>query len=320
MKHKTTLSTIILATAATAAYWAFAQANEQSAVNSQTILAAQSARNQSISIKQLLQQEHKRRQPAGQPMLATQTASLTGSYPDGAVNLDENGQVIADKDLHRLFDHYLSARGEMSLADIKHRLLTVSSDFLSLDQLEQVRDLFDDYVAYLAEAEHFALSLSDELDMKDKLLAIQNHREQMLGKSLAEAFFAEEHAYAAWVMAQQAGDASPLTEQQHKWLLQEEAATAFQDVWLENQWLAEAGFSQAAKHQYRTAVYGAITAERLQALESRKQDWQQQLDSYTAQRLQAGDNQAMLARLEGQYDAATLKRLRVWFNHRAEHG
>ena len=146
-------------------------------------------------------------------MRASQVSSLNGSLPDGAVNLDEHGQVIADKDLHRLFDHYLSAMGEMSVDEIKHRLLSVSSDFLSLNQLEQVRDLFDQYVNYLAETENFALSLAPDLSMKDRLLAIKAHREQMLGKSLSEAFFAEEHAYAQWVMALDSGEDIKMTAQ-----------------------------------------------------------------------------------------------------------
>ena len=314
MKHKATLSTLILVTTAAAAYWAFAQANDESA--GQMPQQAQQAQRQSISADQLLQQELRRQQSDLQPMLASQVSSLNGSYPDGAVNLDERGQVIADKDLHRLFDHYLSAQGEMSLDEIKHRLLSVSSDFLSLNQLEQVRDLFDQYVNYLAESENFALSMASDLSLKERLMAVEAHREQMLGKSLSEAFFGEAHAYARWVMALDAGEDIELTPQQARWLAQEDAATAYQDVWLEQQQMKLAGLSQQQKLNHWQDIHGTEVAERLNKLDQQQTAWQQQVQSYIAERQQLQGDPSAIARLDSQYDDRTLKRLHVWYaNH-----
>jgi len=319
MKGKTTLSTIILATTAAAAYWAYAQADQLKAPVTMDVQSSIPQR-QSITVAMLWEHEQRRQLPNQQLKYASQVSSLSGTHPDGGVNLDDQGQVIADKDLHRLFDHYLSSRGEMSLQQIKNRLLSISSDFLSLDQLEQVRDLFDEYVNYLAETENFALSLSSDLSLKDQLMAIQDHREQLLGKSLSEAFYGEAHAYASWLLAREAGDIGELTSQQHQWLLQEEAATAYQDAWLQNKQYADTGVSDQQKMILRTIDYGEDVAQRLGALDQRQSAWQLKVSAYIEQRQQLqGDPEAM-AQLESQYDARSLKRLRSWYDHHLNNG
>lgn len=321
MKYKTTISTVILATTAATAYWVYAQADQPSH-HEVVIPTAQVQQRQSISLANLMSQEHIRHQKnqASLPLNSNQVSSLSGSLPDGAVNLDESGQVIADKDLHRLFDHYLSVQGEVPLQQIKHRLLTVSSDFLSLDQLEQVRDLFDEYIDYLEKTENFVLSMSSELPLQDQLAAIKAHREQVLGESMTEAFFGDEHDYADWVMSFDAGETEPLTEKQVKWLAQENAATAYQDMWLENQALNQAGISQQDKFSWRVAAYGHDVAQRLSELDHRQLDWQQQVETYIEQRMAAQGDAQSIAQLDHQYDARTLKRLHIWYNHHLNNG
>lgn len=319
MKHKTTLSTIILTTTAGVAYWAFAQGDAVATQQSQ-LQQPQMAQPLSVTAARLFQQELNRHQQENLPLMAAHVSSLDGSYPDGAVNLDEYGQVIADKDLHRLFDHYLSARGEMSLEDIKHRLLSVSSDFLSLNQLEQVRDLFDQYVAYLAETENFASSMAPDLSLKERLMAVEAHREQMLGKSLSDAFFAQEHAYAHWVMAMDAGEELELTPQQTHWLAQEEAATAYQDVWLEQKNMKAAGLSEQHKLNHWQDNYGAEAAQRLHRLDQQQTQWQHQVNNYIAERQGLQGDQQAIARLDSQFDERTLKRLHAWFANHLKQG
>ncbi|MCX7554131.1 lipase secretion chaperone [Marinicella sp. S1101] len=310
MKHKTTLSTLVLATTAATVYWVYAQASyspNYQAINSVKL----SQQKSTISWQELVQQESLRM--PNQRTNDKALSSLYGSQPDGAVNLDANGQVIADDDLHRLFDYYLSAQGETSLQQIKHRLLTVSGDFLSLDQLEQVRDLFDAYVNYLSEADRLSSTLSPDLSLQDRLDAIHSHRIEVLGAELTDAFFADEHAYAMWVIQLDSGELNQLTKQQQHWLNQENNATAYQDVWLENQALSQAGVSQQDRLILRSSNYGQEVALRLAELDQQQQQWQQTVSHYISQRTALQGDHNQIAQLDQQYDDRTLLRLHVHY-------
>ena len=112
----------------------------------------------------------------------------------------------------------------------------------------------------------------------------------------------------------------PLTEKQVKWLAQENAATAYQDMWLENQALNQAGISQQDKLSWRVAAYGHDVAQRLSELDHRQLDWQQQVETYIEQRMAAQGDAQSIAQLDHQYDARTLKRLHIWYKHHLNNG
>ena len=316
MKYKTTISTIILATTAGTAYWAFAQAQSSTEEKPKEVNVHQV---QSVTATQLLKQEQARNQLATLYVSEISKGSLKGSQPDGAVNLDASGQVMADKSLHRLFDYYLSAQGEMTIDEIKIRLLKSSSDFLSLDQLEQVRDLFDQYVDYLEKSEQFAVSMLSDLPLREQLHAIEEYRERILGKDIADAFFAEEHAYAKWVM----GDLKQenfITSQQHKWLLQENAATAFQDEWLHTQQQENISKSNQYLIEKRTERYGSEAAMRLAQLDLQQENWHKTVDVYIDLRVAAQGDVAAVKLIDESYDSQTLKRLHAYYQQHLNQG
>lgn len=243
-----------------------------------------------------------------------QVNSLQGTQPDGAVNLDEQGNVKADKELHRLFDYYLSTLGEQELLQIKKQLLMSASDYLSLDQLEQLRDYFDQYVQYLESAGNFAVSFNDDEPLDQRLIQIKQLRVDLLGQVMADGFFADEHAYATWVLQQDTILTDDLTAQQIKWLEAENHATAYQDVLLQNQQFESAEVSEFDKQLIRAEVYGEAVAERLALLDNQQSLWQNKVRKYINAR-ELVSNQSELQSLNNQYSATAIKRLNAYWQH-----
>ncbi len=243
-----------------------------------------------------------------------QVNSLQGTQPDGAVNLDEQGNVKADKELHRLFDYYLSTLGEQELFQIKKQLLVSASDYLSLDQLEQLRDYFDQYVQYLESAKNLAVSFNNDEPLDQRLIQIKQLRVDLLGQEMADGFFADEHAYATWVLQQDTILTDDLTAQQIKWLEAENHATAYQDVLLQNQQFESAEVSEFDKQLIRAEVYGEAVAERLALLDNQQSLWQNKVRKYINAR-ELVSNQSELQSLNNQYSATEIKRLNAYWQH-----
>ncbi|MCB1582804.1 MAG: hypothetical protein KDI92_07055 [Xanthomonadales bacterium] len=249
---------------------------------------------------------------------AIQVNSLQGSQPDGAINFDEQGNVKADKDLHRLFDYYLSTQGEQDMVQIKKQLLMSASDYLSLNQLEQLRDYFDQYVQYLENAENFAVSFNDDEPLEQRLIQIKQLREDLLGQQMADGFFADEYAYAEWVLQQDNIPDNELNEQQIKWLEAENKATAYQDALIQNQKFETVGLSELEKQAARTETYGEQVANQLAALDKQQSLWNEKVQSYIGLREQI-KNHTELKNLHSQYSNSELKRLNAyWRQHISE--
>lgn len=242
-------------------------------------------------------------------------SSLVGSLPDGAVNIDEHGNVLIDQDLHRLFDHFLTAVGELGPDEIRQRLLHTASDYLSLDQLEQLRDHFDAYVEYLQAADHLALSFQEHEQASSQLETIKSLRRQYLGEMMADAFFAEEEAYAAYVMSGTLAAVDAPEDMKLKWLQAEDQSTAFHDVLLENHLYNEMALSEADRLQMRTEAYGNEVALKLAALDAQQQKWQAEVDLYLARRAALAGDELSLAVFEAGIEPHKLMRLQA--HHRA---
>ncbi len=270
--------------------------------------------NKTLTTNDKTEQEKIRSRQVFQSASLQPVASLAGSLPDGTVNIDELGNVLADKDLHRLFDYYLSATGEMTTDQIRTRLLSVASDFLSMEQLGQLRDIFDQYVNYLSAAERFALFQLKDAPLADRLTGISELRQVSLGSEMAAAFFADEEAYAVHVLRMQDNESIETNNaQQLKWLAAEEMATGFHDVLIENEAFNALQIADDERLVVRTELYGAEVANNLAALDTKQALWLEKVSHYIDLRMQMADNHVLLQQLEQNYDARELKRLRAYY-------
>ncbi len=233
-----------------------------------------------------------------------------GTQPDGAIHLDENGNVIIDKDMKQLFDYYLSAMGELPLDQIRKYLKKFSGEQLNPGQLQQLLDYFDQYQNYLTQAGSFSHSMDENLSLQEKMKLLSGFRTDKLGSTMANAFFADEQAYIEFVITD--NNNNELGEQQQGWLLAENQATEFQDVVIENHKFKNAENTNSSEvYQYRAEKYGQEAAIRLGQLDQHRAQWQTIVDDYFEQRQQIENQQSALSveQLNSNYSTQETRRL-----------
>lgn len=238
--------------------------------------------------------------------------SFKGSNPDGAVNFDANGMIVIDHDLKRLFDYYFTATGELSMAQIKDQLKLYSQGKLDSFQLTELMNLFDQYSQYLNAYDEFAERMSPDLTQAQRLALISDFRIEILGSDIANAFFAYEESYIAFVLSDSQTDDGHLSEQQMAWLESENNATQYLDTIQENNIFEESQSMNADEiYEYRVEQYGEQAAQRLTQLDTERDQWQQTLIDYNAQRQLIENNMSSmtLMQLHEQYTEQQVRRL-----------
>jgi lipase chaperone LimK len=233
-----------------------------------------------------------------------------GTQPDGAIHLDEKGDVIIDKDLKRLFDYYLSAIGELPLDQMRKYLQQFAGEKLNPIQLQQLLDYFDKYHDYLNKADLFSQDIGDDLTLQKKMQLLSEFRADSLGSEMANAFFADEQDYIEFVMTEKNND--KFDGQQKEWLQAENQATKFQDVVLENREFNKAdNINSTEVNQYRIEKYGQAAADRLSQLDQQRAQWQAVVDEYFQQRKQVEIQQHALSleQLNANYTPNEIRRL-----------
>ena len=235
--------------------------------------------------------------------------SYQGSQPDGAINLDDNGDIILDVDLKRLFDYYLSAIGELPLDQMRKYLQQFAAENLNPIQLQQLLEYFDQYSQYLTQSDLFFKNINAELSLEEKMLLLSEFRNETLGSAMANGFFSEQKDYINYVLADKN---SENIDQQQGWLEAENEATKFHDVVLENREFSYSDSLSASEvYDYRVEQYGQEAANRLTQLDQERADWQDVVDDYFQQRLtvlnQSGEQS--LSQLNSNYSPEQLRRL-----------
>lgn len=186
--------------------------------------------------------------------------SLRGSSPDGDWGVDAHGQLRPTLALRRRFDHYLSAIGEASVAELR-----------SLVQAQAVRDVgaaaagdilavWDRYLALQHHRWATTADPSDALSVQRALSERRQVRREHLGPAWADAFYAAEEAQLRADLAA-AGTAVPRPESDPL-----RAPPALADAQ-----------ARALLHQQRVVQYGEDAARRLADLDAAEADWQRRL-------------------------------------------
>lgn len=231
--------------------------------------------------------------------------SLRGTEVDGAVRLGADGRVVPDRDLRRLFDHFLSRLGERDVGQIRGDVLAwlQSQPQLDASARSEVLNLFDRYVEL--QRASAALGRSDDLAADLKRLSELRRRE--LGEALAQAWFGEEEAYAASTLQRLALardtslDAATRAQRQAQidaQLAPEQRAaradsTDYQLAVMQSEQLRSAQASAAERAQQRRELWGADAATRLAQLDEQELSWQLRLHAYAQAREQLFADRAL---------------------------
>jgi lipase chaperone LimK len=265
-------------------------------------------------------------------------ASLQGTDIDGWLGVDDDGHLVVTPGARWFFDYFLSATGEEPPAHIRTRLVAEIEKRLPPAGAQEAIDLLDRYLAYRERVRTLQESGAPE-DLQQRLSQLHEIRQEILGDGNAAALFGEEEkTQLVDIQRRQVLSDQTLSpderqrkldelEQQLPASVREARAQALGPVRLmqDEQQLREAGAAPEEMRALREQQFGAEAADRLEALDRERAEWQQRVDDYrTARRaIEANSSLSAAARahavdtLLGERFTAQ-ERLRVEADNRAQ--
>jgi lipase chaperone LimK len=227
--------------------------------------------------------------PTAPPLLA---ASLGGTLVDGEARVADDGELVVDLELRRLFDYYLAAHGEEDLAVTRARIEAALEARLGPRGAAEAKEILARYLAYRDAASRLAA----DGDLRTRLAALATLRRQILGDRAAQAFFGLEEAEVALSLERQkileditlddATRQAALAEAEAKAPAEVEAAyvdstAALAGMEAEKELRARGASSEEIQAD-RTLRFGAEAAERLRLLDEQRAAWKVRLDDFRA--------------------------------------
>ncbi|BCR24695.1 lipase secretion chaperone [Aquipseudomonas alcaligenes] len=266
--------------------------------------------------------------------LSSLPPSFAGTAVDGQFRLDDAGNLLISMDIRRIFDYFLSAYGEERIQTSIARLQAYIRSQLDEPAEGQALALLEQYLDYkrqLIQLEKDLPQMASLEAMRQREQAVQNLRASIFSPEAHQAFFAQEEAYNQFTLQRLAIRHDPaLNEQQKAEAMDRLRATLPEDMqeMLVPQLQAELRQQTAALQaqgaapeqirQLRLQLVGAEATTRLEALDQRRQQWQQRLDAYRQEKarieansgLSEEDRQAAIASLaEERFDERERLRL-----------
>ncbi len=240
-------------------------------------------------------------------------SSLRGTEVDGGILLDENGEILINLGMRRLFDYYLSLIGERDLVQIRILLKDQLLTQYNQTNTEKVLQYFDRYTDYLSAL--VALNIGGLNKPEDRLQQVTSLRKKMLGEAMSLAFFAEEEALAILTVKRMAiaNDKKIGVDEKAKLLAEldvsenysarTEADTAAL-ITEQNRQLEALKLTDAQRTAEREALWGKEAATRLGQLDHERARWDARIEQYLLARSRIDANSALSAHARAQAIAA----------------
>ncbi|WP_430461266.1 lipase secretion chaperone [Thalassolituus sp. LLYu03] len=224
----------------------------------------------------------------------TELRTFRGATVDGSLRTHVNGELIVDMGLRRWLDFYLSAQGEVPLADL---VAAMHQEMERLPQpgQNQAIDLLEDYLGYLTALGQYdedaqrRLSGADFDAMAARLDWQKRLRREWLQPDVVLAFFNDDEALDDYTLQriqltrQGASNAelAALEDTLPPSLRQlREGARTLDTLRNEEQSIRAAGGGDADVQAWRVQKFGAEAAGRLAEADQRQQAWHQRLREY----------------------------------------
>lgn len=233
--------------------------------------------------------------------------SLQGTDVDGEIIIDENKNLVVTNGLRRLFDYFLSARGQETDQDILARIEAYIRARVPQPAQDQAVVILNQYVAYLkhmAGVKQAGGKLAENIDInlvikqKQKVAEVQK---KYFDEPTIKAFFGAEAAYDDYnIELFQIQQDSSLTPEQ-KQAAELQALQDISDPQLKSQLLAQQNYSSLFEQtkklkeqnatpqqirELRERLVGAEAADRLEQVDKRQAAWQQRVQAYLDERAQ----------------------------------
>lgn len=223
-------------------------------------------------------------------------ASFNGTQVDGVFSLDAAGNLRITRDIVQIFDYFLSAIGEDSLAISLERLQAYIRSQLPQPAQDQALALLSQYLDYkqqlvLLERDLPQVASLDGLRQREN--AVQALRARIFSQQVHQVFFANEEDYNQFTLArlavQQDTSLDPLAKGRAIDQLRGNLSAELQESVLpqlhselreQTAQLQAAGGSPAQLQQLRQQLVGEQAADRLATLDQQRSSWQQRLSQY----------------------------------------
>ncbi len=223
-------------------------------------------------------------------------ASFSGTQVDGVFSLDPANNLLITRDIVQIFDYFLSAIGEDSLAMSLERLQAYIRSQLPQPAQTQALALLSQYLDYkrqlvLLERDLPQVSSLDGLRQRES--AVQALRARIFSQQVHQVFFASEQDYNHFTLArlalQQDATLSPLAKGRAIDQLRANLSPELQESVLpqlhselreQSAQLQASGGSPEQLQQLRQQLVGEQAATRLAALDQQRSHWQVRLQSY----------------------------------------
>jgi lipase chaperone LimK len=218
-------------------------------------------------------------------------ASLRGTTEDGALRVDEDGHLVIEPGVLRLFDYHLSATGEESAEAIRARVVASIRRCLGEGRAaDRAIALYDTYVGYRESTRR----LDADGDLGARLDALKALRRRAFGEGDAEKLFGEDERRDQIAIDQRAVLTDPALAAEER-----EARLAAIDARLpeaeraargeamapiqrraDEEAMRARGASDDEIRAYRVAHVGEEAAERLGELDAQRAAWRERLDAF----------------------------------------
>jgi len=233
---------------------------------------------------------------AAEPALGPVPASLSGTDEDGALRVDDRGELLVGPEILAFFDYFLAASGEESAAAIRARILKRIREKLKEPAAGQASQLLDKYLAY-REATR-TIKAGAEGDIQARLDALRRLRREHFGAGDADKLFGVEERATAVAIAQQRVQRDPdLSPEERKRRLDELEAQLPEDVKKarqaalgslrqreDEQALRAAGATDEEIQRHRVDAVGQEAADRLKDLDQQRAAWKKRVAAFQAER------------------------------------
>ncbi|MES2264659.1 MAG: lipase secretion chaperone [Pseudomonadota bacterium] len=265
---------------------------------------------------------------AREPDLFSFVRSMDGTRPDGAARENPDSTLVVDHDLRLLFDYYLAAVNEKSVAEIQLKTEREIDNRLKPGPAAEAKRLLARYLDYrraLAELEKNAqLGGFSTTAMRERLDAMRRERERFFSTAEAAGLFGADDSYDADMLerAEINQDRSLSGEQRKKKLAAldaalppamreaREAPTRILRVEESVDRMRSQGASDDDVYRMRAAALNPEAAGRLAEVDLEDAAWKKRIAAYLAERDRQSQSGARLPPAQREADLQQLRQSR----------
>jgi lipase chaperone LimK len=234
-----------------------------------------------------------------------QTSSLEGTQIDGGLTTDTQGRFVPDQHALHLFDYFFLASGEIPDATIEATIRQYIFRRLTNQAQEEALDFLNQYITYRLAAKELYLSAGDKNELAERYALIKTLRAAVFGESLSERLFSDQEKVASLSLQRLAVLSNKNLTSQKKSeqvdrikadlpQLERDAyrrSLAPSDLRKKVNQLRKKQADSSQVWLAREQIFGPEAADRLAQLDESKQQWQNRVDQYRAQRKKILDSQ-----------------------------